>query len=81
MSAPLVPLACESCGATGVPLDLDTKATPPEVVCRKCIKKAKCDRCRRRVSRRVLVPPMAHAGNGEPIYFRGERALCLRCER
>jgi hypothetical protein len=71
----LAPLTCAGCNASGTRLDLDTKSTPPELVCPSCKKKGKCDRCRRRVSRRVVQIPQA-----DGTYFRGWRSLCLRCE-
>jgi hypothetical protein len=36
-------IACSSCGATGVRIDLDVRATPPEHVCVKCKRMPKCD--------------------------------------
>jgi hypothetical protein len=59
-------LACSSCGATDVPIDLDVKATPPEYVCRRCAKKSKCPECRRRVNRLISLP--------------GGRSRCERCQ-
>jgi hypothetical protein len=73
--------ACETCGATGVPLDLDTRPTPAQVVCRKCYQKPRCNQCGKRVSRRVLQQPIGRNADGTPIYFRGHQYLCLRCNR
>ncbi len=41
----LEPLCCAACGARGVPLDLDVRQTPPEIVCRRCKRKPKCPGC------------------------------------
>jgi len=49
-------LSCSSCGADNVPIDLDVKATPPEHVCRKCIKKSRCPDCGKRKNRLVCQP-------------------------
>lgn len=49
-------LACESCGVQNVPIDLNVKATPPEYLCRKCIKMCKCPRCGKRKNRLVSEP-------------------------
>ena len=74
-----VTLSCAGCHAVGVPLDLDTKATPPELVCRRCAKKGKCDRCGKRSGRRVLQVPIGQTADGAPVYFRGWVLLCLKC--
>jgi hypothetical protein len=51
-------LACTTCGATSekVIIDLDTSATPPEYVCRKCHRKPRCPSCKRRKGRLVIGP-------------------------
>lgn len=72
-------LECQGCRRTGVRLDLDVKASPPEHVCLKCLPRPKCDRCSRRVSRVALQVPERRLPTGEPIFFQGWKRLCLRC--
>jgi predicted RNA-binding Zn-ribbon protein involved in translation (DUF1610 family) len=47
-------LACSNCGATGVRIDLDVRATPPEHVCLKCKRMPKCDECGKRRNRLTI---------------------------
>ncbi len=47
-------IACSSCGATGVRIDLDVKATPPAHVCLKCLRKPTCLRCGHRRNRLIV---------------------------
>jgi hypothetical protein len=60
-------IACAGCGkpSSEVRLDLDVRATPPELVCPKCKRKPKCPRCGHRRNRLQCVP-------------RGA-AICLPC--
>lgn len=57
-------IACASCGATGVRIDLDVRSTPPEHVCVTCKRKPKCTLCGKRRNR---------------LTVDGEQKVCCPC--